>query len=227
MTIPTLIQNFQEKQTVSLLKVAYSTFNQSFQHAVAKNGTPDNWGFSDLAQETGEYTNYDLQANWDNSKIIFNILAQNLNILKSCNLDDKSCLNRSNELKGASKMYSGILTNGIAFYPFARSGSCRGVSGTTEALKNVCGDIMVDINGPNKGKNIEGIDIFRFHITKYGIIPKGTAADTSFRFASCLAAAPNFASGIGEYCTAWVLYNENMDYMHCKDLSWSGSHRCE
>ena len=28
-------------------------------------------------------------------------------------------------------------------------------------------------------------------------------------------------------CTAWVLYNENMDYLHCDDLSWNGKHSCK
>ena len=31
----------------------------------------------------------------------------------------------------------------------------------------------------------------------------------------------------GRSCTAWVLYNENMDYLHCSDLSWDGKHSCK
>ena len=27
-------------------------------------------------------------------------------------------------------------------------------------------------------------------------------------------------SDICESCTAWVIYNENLDYLHCDDLSW-------
>ncbi len=26
----------------------------------------------------------------------------------------------------------------------------------------------------------------------------------------------------GYGCTAWVIYNENMDYLHCNDLNWDG-----
>ena len=26
--------------------------------------------------------------------------------------------------------------------------------------------------------------------------------------------------------TAWVLHNENLDYLHCNDLSWDGKHSC-
>ena len=32
------------------------------------------------------------------------------------------------------------------------------------------------------------------------------------------------ANGYG--CTAWVLQNENLDYLHCNDLSWDGKHSC-
>lgn len=28
-------------------------------------------------------------------------------------------------------------------------------------------------------------------------------------------------------CAAWVLYNENMDYLHCDDLSWGKKTRCK
>ena len=30
----------------------------------------------------------------------------------------------------------------------------------------------------------------------------------------------------GFACAAWVIYNENMDYLHCSDLGWSGRKRC-
>lgn len=31
----------------------------------------------------------------------------------------------------------------------------------------------------------------------------------------------------GRNCTAWLLYNENMDYLHCDDLSWTGKTKCK
>lgn len=30
----------------------------------------------------------------------------------------------------------------------------------------------------------------------------------------------------GGGCTAWVIFNENMDYLHCDDLSWNGKTKC-
>ena len=31
----------------------------------------------------------------------------------------------------------------------------------------------------------------------------------------------------GYTCAAWIIYNENMDYLHCNDLSWDGKKRCK
>ncbi len=31
----------------------------------------------------------------------------------------------------------------------------------------------------------------------------------------------------GYACTRWILLNENMDYLHCDDLSWDGNSKCK
>lgn len=31
----------------------------------------------------------------------------------------------------------------------------------------------------------------------------------------------------GTSCSAWVIYNENMDYIRCSDLSWGGKTKCK
>ena len=30
----------------------------------------------------------------------------------------------------------------------------------------------------------------------------------------------------GRGCTAWIVENGNMDYLHCDDLSWDGKRKC-
>ena len=44
LTIPSLIQKYEEKQTVSQVKKAYSEISQAYMSAVQGEGTPDNWG---------------------------------------------------------------------------------------------------------------------------------------------------------------------------------------
>ena len=34
----------------------------------------------------------------------------------------------------------------------------------------------------------------------------------------------SYVNGAG--CAAWVLLNENLDYLHCADLSWNGKKKC-
>jgi hypothetical protein len=70
-----------------------------------------------------------------------------------------------------------------------------------------------------------GITDFAFALTKGGIIPFGTQADTKYPFTSKCVNYTNSADRLG--CAAWVIYNENMDYLHCDDLSWDGKTKCD
>lgn len=84
-----------------------------------------------------------------------------------------------------------------------------------------CGVIIVDVNGI-KPPNTIGKDYFRFQVTKNGIMPTGTQKDNNTTFEDrCVKQG---ADGWG--CAAWVIYNENMDYLHCEDLSWDGKKKC-
>ena len=33
------------------------------------------------------------------------------------------------------------------------------------------------------------------------------------------------SNGVG--CAAWVILNENMDYLHCSDIGWGGKASCK
>lgn len=58
-----------------------------------------------------------------------------------------------------------------------------------------------------------------FYLTKQNIMPAGTENETGWPFSTCYSH--------GGACTAWVLINENMDYLKCKGLSWSGNKKCK
>jgi hypothetical protein len=97
--------------------------------------------------------------------------------------------------------------------------------GDLPALSSVCGSIFVDVNGA-KPPNVLGKDLFSFYLTTKGIIPRGTAQQTGdYSFDNSCKNATQ--SGKGYSCAAWVIYNENMDYLHCNDLSWSGKLKCD
>ena len=88
----------------------------------------------------------------------------------------------------------------------------------------VYGAVHVDINGKS-GPNTYGKDYFRFYVTDKAIVPSGVNTTLTYNFHN--ACLNNVTDMQGTACTAWVLYNENMDYLHCKDLSWTGKTKCK
>lgn len=103
--------------------------------------------------------------------------------------------------------------------------SCDTNRGNTKALKNVCSEVFVDINGKQK-PNTFGRDVFIFYWTKSGLVLVGSAEESShLSFNTCSLSDSDNYTGYG--CAAWVLFNENMDYVHCNDLSWDGKHSCK
>lgn len=220
MTIPTLQQNISEEANISALKKAHSTFENAFRLAVLEYGTPDNWSEGapiDVADGAEEK--------------LLNKFSYSMRVLKNCGIKTDCLPQYSYKLMNGgpftpfnNNIYAKAqLADGMLFAVDYAASDCSAVVGTTTALKNMCGYIMVDVNG-HKKPNMAGKDYFAFYLTKYGIIPIGTQADTltNYKFEdSCK------SSGSGWGCTAWALYNGNMDYYKCNDLSWTGQKSCK
>jgi hypothetical protein len=86
----------------------------------------------------------------------------------------------------------------------------------------ICGEIQVDVNG-YQAPNQFGVDLFHFYYAKNAIIPMGMPKERYYaaNSANCL----NKLYGHG--CAAWVLLNENMDYLHCTGLNWDTKTKCK
>lgn len=223
--IPTLIQDVNEKDTVGMLKKEYSILSQAYTFAVMQNGDPTNWSLgSTLADPNG-------------ASNLLNILSPILKIVKNCGVATNSdCYpssgytaeNGTTNILSDGSTGKAVLADGSTVYTYIYNGACNYGMGSG-SLQNACGEISVDING-RKGPNKLGVDAFIFYLTKNGISPVGTALDTAFSFDGfCKDKSKGLIEGMGYNgagCTAWVLYNENMDYLHCSDLSWDGKHKC-
>lgn len=218
MTIPNLIQNQQEQETVVSLKKAYSTLSNAYTLAVQENGTPDFWGLTVGADP----------------KILSNIFPY-LHINKDCTDGSKGCFPPGVRYKYLAPNMDALifddenypkakLSDGMLLIGWVNNATCENHIGDTPALNSICGRYWVDING-YKNPNQYGKDLFQFHITKYGIIPFGVVAQTADYTFENSCKTQSTAKGTG--CTAWVIYNENMDYLHCNDLSWDGKHTCD
>ena len=76
--------------------------------------------------------------------------------------------------------------------------------------------IYVDVDGPHKGYNTLGIDIFAFPVTSEGNLSysMNLASFNNTFLSSC-------KGGTEMNCTAWAMTFDNIDYTKCSDLSYS------
>lgn len=229
MTLPAVIQKNTEKETVTKLKKFNSTMNQAFMMAKNEHGEIENWGLSTAGMSEEPSEDELINHNATRNKFL-QIMTKYLKVTRICKQGENEC-----------KKYTRYSLDGTIFQTFApmiilndgmsivginvTSGSCSSNFGTSSQLQHVCGEIFVDLNGP-KPPNKTGKDVFLFYYTKYGFIPIGMEAETRFSFKKdCNMSNKSNLNGYG--CTAWVIYNENMDYTRCNNLSWDGKLKCK
>lgn len=220
-TLPTLINNYKEKATITRLKKAYSVLSQAMQKAVAENGTADLWETYEYDDETEDAENTMQRYYPDN-------IVKQLSVVKDCGFKSEGCF-LSDEYKLLdgrterdfetlnNRYYKLVLADGtlVALEGYNdKAGSC--------SASKYCGEIWVDING-SKLPNVAGKDLFIFYYTKDNILPYGyNLKDKPLYQSGC-----SIKSGSGYGCTAWILTNENMDYLRCTDLAWSTKTTCK
>lgn len=211
MTIPVLVQDAREKVAVVKVKKIYSVMSQAFQLAVIDYGGPESWDEGLSGVEAAEK--------------IYEKLAPSLRVQKYCGVD-KGCFPPNETYKDVSEQNMEMLYDERTDRLKARF-----VDGSLFALmeshsSSLLATFNVDINGDAKPNTI-GKDLFTFVITADGVYPIG---DQKFEYIwsftkNCLGLGETY--GNGDACTAWVVRNENMDYLRCKDLAWDGKKTCK
>lgn len=232
LTIPALIQKYQEKVTVTKLKRAYSILNQAYQNAINEYGPLEYWGFTEDATvsrdpETGEEKYND--SAYSNAKLFWNNMSKFLKVTETCIASE--CLSGITHIKTLAgkektanfiniiKINDGTTILGSWLTP--NHSRC-----STNGGYSYCGDFAVVTSTPKNSHFQIGKDVFYFKITKSGIAPFGLYNELDRRFPStCNLTSTADWNGYG--CTAWVLHNENMDYLHCSDLGWDGKLSCK
>lgn len=236
MTLPVLIQKNQEKVTISKLKKAYSALSQAYLFAVQEQGTPDLWnikGKESIYDEEGNISGYDTSG--------IEVQRKNLTkFMKGRNCENNSKCIASDGLKYAnlSRTAFDTETSRINFPRFMLTDGTiinftNVISETCTAIDmgkaNVCSHIEVFLP-TDKREQRRGVNNFMFYLTKDGIVPAGRgerAGYGTYNFEQFCKNSPEFTSREnGHGCTAWVLVNENMDYLRCNDLSFNGKTKC-
>lgn len=196
MTMPTLIQNNQEKVTVTRLKKVYSVLSQAYISAFSENINIQEWGLGETFSKDG-------------AQAIADKMLPYLKISKNCGFET-GCF---------PKMLAYKYFNGESWYIIDSSNRAYRfilADGTLVAIESfgTQGKIFVDTNG-FKGPNQDGKDLFSFWLKTEGVVPLGTSNGS-----------PVF--GTNESYTAWVIFNENMDYLRCPDkLGWDKAKSCK
>jgi len=192
MTIPNLMQKYQEKVFVNKLRETHSIFSQAFKLATAEYDGIEGWDinnnqklydyfkpFLKLGQDCGTKKGCFYKGGY---KALFNDeFAQNLNISNA----------------------KGRLLNGVSFNIWS-AGSCKRTDG-------FCGSILIDLNGLSK-PNKAGVDLFALKINKDSITPPKPEPNGWM----CEFNNPSKYNGV--YCTKWVIDHGNMDYLR-RDIS--------
>ena len=189
-SIPTLMQNTNRKDTVSKVKKGFNTFSNAFSLAVATNGNIDKWGLSGTSTK-------------EDAILIAEKVKPYLNIIKDCEVDKTGCI--------YSGMYKSLNNNDLGNYQSSTSYYKLLLhDGTAIAFKDGGNDrqdvwAYFDING-EKGPNKLGIDLFVFEVEKEGkILPIKERPNMLYQACN--------KSANGAACSSYILENSNMDYL--------------
>lgn len=214
MTLPSLITSYREKQIVIRLKKTVSVLQNSFNYSRSDNNV-------NLADTFAVYEGgmYDKNFQEDFASYFTKNLITNKSCGNTCFADkvkniDKSTIAISYPYQPTS--YKSVqLNDGTTLLFRAISSNCSLVY---ENYWNICGFLYIDVDGKQNGSTL-GRDTFLFYVKNYsGLIPAGVSTDEN-AMTSCYSS--------GSLCTNWLMINENMDYLHCKDLSWNGKTKCK
>ena len=223
-SIPTLMQNANEKDTVAKVQKAYNVMSNAYKLAIAEYGTIDKWGvIGETAPTFSDRHNEDISEEARNNA--FSSLDTFLNIISEYVKFTEKYDVKTAETSGFGDIYFlGGAKVGMPITNYATFAD--GTMLRTLYLSNVvgcnagrqCANFTIDVNG-DKGPNTYGKDLFVFYITKEGVFPAGDGKSaTDYVFPThCDGKGSNNSNGRG--CTAWVVMNGNMDYLHKDGLS--------
>ena len=185
LTLPNLNSSTGDKEKVVKLQKIYSNLNEAMGRAIAVYGPYNEWGLT-----------------FSNSEKFLDRLSDFLKISKNCGLENStSCINTDN-IKELNP------TNIASDSPRIRLFSKSLILADGVSLTATPTEIVVDIDGPNKGANTWGKDFFQFTVDADTgeIFPYGynDLTDTNIL---------NRCVKVGTYCGAWIIQYGNADYL--------------
>ena len=233
MTIPTLIANYQEKQTVSQLTKNYTILASAYQMMTTEYGYITSWGLN--RTDTGEVDEngnpiYDTTGN----DLIAERLRKYLKVAKICEAGKVCYPGASYNIAGdkltdANQVFDDRNDTSPASNFFLQDGTfvVMGWYNGGAFSSDSWGTIFVVL--PQGKDSILGKTKFYFKYNAKGLLPTGGKNDDGTGRSFSTGCNPDdHDAKSGQHCAAWVIYNKNMDYLKCHDkLSWDGAHSCK
>ena len=190
LTLPNLNSSTGEKEKVAKVKKIYQNLDDAVGRAIAVYGPLDEWIVSDttVASQSTRFAQR---------------ISEFLKVSKDCGVTaNRGCFSSRGSIDSSSNIYKIIVADGA---------SIGFVTWEGHRL-----DIYVDIDGPQKGSEIDGNDKFTFVYADGFFHPLGRSNPTG-AFDS---------AGYDDYI--WVFYHDNMDYLKCANvLNWETKTSCK
>ncbi len=196
-TLPNLSNNTSDAENVAKVKKTVATLQTAVDMAKEKYG-------EDLSTWIVDDTTAADQATRFGTRI-----SQYLSVSRNCGLStNQGCFSSSNISKISGSGSFDSLDNSETLYKLVLN------DGTSLAITS-SGCIHFDVDGPNKGYNTYGRDIFfvAFNTDGNSTLVPPTAFNSKTTINLCRSAL------LPLYCTSWVMNFDNMDYVKCADLT--------
>ena len=212
LTLPNLNSSTGEKEKIAKVQKVYQNLNDALGRAQAIYGPISEWHTSNSSATSSTQFN----------PVITDRVGEFLKVSKTCPANATGCFKNATPKNfrgeatetvwnlGAVSTYPRlILADGTSVFIQHWSKNCNGAK-APDGTQTTCGWVAVDIDGPTKGPNQAGKDLFLFDFSEtYGLYPFGSFQLNyvpSDIYKKC------FNKGTG--CSAWVIDFGNMDYLN-------------
>lgn len=237
LTIPNLSKSTNNKEIVARVKKANSNLSDAYGRARSKYGANlDNWFLSDGTDVTKrskrvgkrmlEFMNVDKDCTQttagcfkDAAYAVLDASTQSTNLGSTSNNYYKAILADGSSVAFYCPITSteNINSRKQADQQAAQQAQQSGGSVSTDVLVgNTFCIVDVDIDGPNKGFNTSGIDLFQFILddrVTTGYYKDNVLYSYDGIYKSALTACQKSIDG----CAAWIMNYDNADYLECAD----------
>lgn len=210
LTIPALVQKYQDRAAVSHLRKVYSVLTQAWELATLEYGPVSEWNLWEGTQQ---------------EDMIIERMSKYIKFNKICKLADKKvCFPNITYLSSVGTPYNNWTEHQNRAMAELPDGTLLMVNVLNDGSDPHYLQFYIDLNGKRKPNKL-GDDFFYFYVFPDNKLrPGGWDSDRTIVHNDFENACLN---AYGYTCANWVIEKGNRDYLRCKDLSYDGKSKCD